>query len=77
MWRLRGGKLATVSEGCFLEEGQDISMGSAGLAFVNRAVPLFDVPWWAKLALEAAGVAVKDVTPANLRFGFPRYDFFV
>lgn len=43
-------------------------LGPSGRAFVERHLPLLDLPWSAKLQLDAAGIAgLRAATPAALR----------
>lgn len=67
MWQLRDGRLVGLEHGCFLQ-ADVASLGDAALAFIQRRLPLFNVPWRVKAALDAAGVAgCKTVTPDSIR----------
>lgn len=67
MWQLRDGRLATLDQGCFLQ-ADVASLGAAALAFIQRRLPLFNVPWRVRLALAAAGVrSCKTVEPESIR----------
>lgn len=70
MWQLRDGRMVGLDQGCFLQA--DVAcLGDAALAFIQRRLPLFAVPWRAKEALDAAGVAgCSAVTPDSIR-SFP------
>ena len=67
MWQLRDGRLAGLEAGCFLQA--DVAcLGDAALAFIQRRLPLFDVPWRVREALAASGVSsCKTVKPESIR----------
>lgn len=56
-----------LAEGCFLQ-GDLEDVGPAAQEFIRRALPLLNVPWHVKEALEAAGIpGLKEVTPTVVR----------
>ena len=68
-WRVRGPQrsMVTLQTGLFVE-GDIGRLGEAALAYISRTMPIFDVPWRAKTALEDAGVtACRVLSPALLR----------
>ena len=67
MWQLRDGRLAGLEAGCFLQ-ADVASLGDAALAFIQRRLPLFNVPWRVREALVASGVTgCKTVEPKSIR----------
>ena len=65
----RSGEMVHLWEGAFLRPpdltpGQTI-LGSQALDFIQRELPLFDVPWKVKVAMDAAGVSQKDCKEIN------------
>ena len=74
MWQLRDGRMVPLEEGCFLQA--DLAqIGAAAMAFIQRRLPLFNVPWRVQLALDAAGVpGCKTVTPESIRSAFRHPD---
>jgi hypothetical protein len=67
LWQLRDGRLAALDQGCFLQ-ADVASLGGAALAFIQRRLPLFNVPWRVRQALGAAGVrSCKTVEPESIR----------
>jgi hypothetical protein len=70
LWQLRDGRMVSLSQGCFIQPNADVSeLGAAALDFIQRKLPLFNVPWHVKSALEAAGVQeCNTVTPKAVRW---------
>ena len=62
--------MVSLSQGCFIQPNADVSeLGAAALDFIQRKLPLFNVPWHVKSALEAAGVQeCNTVTPKAVRW---------
>jgi hypothetical protein len=69
VWQLRDGRMALLAQGCFVQPNADLKeLGPAGLNFIQSALPLFNVPWSTKIALESAGVqSCSTVTPKSTR----------
>jgi hypothetical protein len=67
VWQLRDGRLTTVQEGCFVQANV-ANIGSAALDYMQRTLPLFDVPIRVKISLEKAGVTgCREITPSTIR----------
>ncbi|KAK9856110.1 hypothetical protein WJX84_004825 [Apatococcus fuscideae] len=69
IFKLRAGDFVHLWEGAFLRPpdltpGQPI-LGSQALDFIQRELPLFDVPWSVKAAMDASGVSQKDCKEIN------------
>lgn len=65
----RAGDLVHLWEGAFLRppnlsDGQPM-LGTQALDFIQRELPLFDVPWSVKEVMDAAGVSQKDCKEIN------------
>lgn len=67
VWRGNQVALCRLAEGVFVQ-GDLSACGPEGAAFVRGQLPLLNVPWRVKAALEAAGVTeCKELTPPVLR----------
>ena len=69
IFKLRAGDFVHLWEGAFLRPpdltpGQPV-LGSQALDFIQRELPLFDVPWSVKAAMDASGVSQKDCREIN------------
>lgn len=69
LWQLRNGRMITLRDGCFIQPNEDVSeLGAAALHFIQSKMPLFNIPWRVKTALELSGVQdCNTVTPKALR----------
>ncbi|BDA44284.1 probable Sacsin [Coccomyxa sp. Obi] len=69
LWQLRDGRMITLSHGCFIQPNEDVSeLGAAALHFIQSKMPLFNIPWRIKTALELSGVRdCNTVTPKAVR----------
>ena len=82
IFKLRAGDFVHLWEGAFLRPpalapGQPV-LGSQALDFIQRELPLFDVPWSVKAAMDASGVSQKDckeINPPILRFVYASHSW--
>ena len=65
----RSGELVHLWEGAFLKPADigpgHLKLGSQALDFIQRELPLFDVPWSVKVAMNAAGISQRDCKEIN------------
>ena len=68
----RGHLAAAITTVCCPLQDAVPDLSALAQDFMQRHVPLFTVPWRVKLDLEAAGCAVKAVSPATIRSSVAR-----
>lgn len=67
VWKGETAALVNLADGVFVQ-GDLAKFGAQGAEFVRQQLPLFNVPWRVRVALQHAGVdSCRELTPAVLR----------